>query len=110
MPLEEQSTSEVDSGEVDSLITNFETLSNTTEESCPIDGGGSPNSGYLERVSTEPGRGQARPQFQPEFQLADASARYRADSQKDEMLPLSSHWTLQQRLPRTSPEETSVPG
>ena len=37
MPLEEQSTSEVDSGEIDALITNFETLSNTTEESCPID-------------------------------------------------------------------------
>ena len=37
MLLEEQSTSEVDSGEVDALITNFETLSNTTEESCPID-------------------------------------------------------------------------
>ena len=33
MPLEEQSTSEVDSGEIDALITNFE----TTEESCPID-------------------------------------------------------------------------
>ena len=37
MPLEEPSTSEVDSGEIDALITNFETLSNTTEESCPID-------------------------------------------------------------------------
>ena len=37
MPLEEQSTSDVDSGEIDALITNFETLSNTTEESCPID-------------------------------------------------------------------------
>ena len=37
MPLEEQSTSEVDSGEIDALITNFETLSNTSEESCPID-------------------------------------------------------------------------
>ena len=37
MPPEEQSTSEVDSGEIDALITNFETLSNTTEESCPID-------------------------------------------------------------------------
>ena len=36
-PLEEQSTSEVDSGEIDALITNFETLSNMTEESCPID-------------------------------------------------------------------------
>ena len=31
-----QSTSEVGSGEIDA-ITNFETLSNTTEESCPID-------------------------------------------------------------------------
>ena len=37
MPLEEQSTSEVDSGEIDALITNFETLSNTSEESCQID-------------------------------------------------------------------------
>ena len=37
MPLEEQSVSEADSGEIDALITNFETLSNTTEESCPID-------------------------------------------------------------------------
>ena len=37
MLLYEQSTSEVDSGEIDALITNFETLSNTTEESCPID-------------------------------------------------------------------------
>ena len=37
MPPEEQSTSEVDSGATDALITNFETLSNTTEESCPID-------------------------------------------------------------------------
>ena len=37
MPLEEQSTSEVDSGEIDALITNFETLSNTSEESGPID-------------------------------------------------------------------------
>ena len=37
MLLDEQSTSEVDSGEIDALITNFETLSNTTEESCPID-------------------------------------------------------------------------
>ena len=37
IPLEEQSVSEVDSGEIDALITNFETLSNTTEESCPID-------------------------------------------------------------------------
>ena len=36
--LEEQSMSEVDSGEIDALITNFETLeSNTTEESCAID-------------------------------------------------------------------------
>ena len=33
----EQSTTDVDSGEIDALITNFETLSNTTEESCPID-------------------------------------------------------------------------
>ena len=37
MPLEEQSRSEVDSGEIDALITKFETLSNTSEESCPID-------------------------------------------------------------------------
>ena len=37
MPLEKQSVSEVDSGEIDALITNFETLSNTTEESCPIE-------------------------------------------------------------------------
>ena len=37
MPPEEQSTSEVDSGEIDALITNFETLSNTSKESCPID-------------------------------------------------------------------------
>ena len=37
MPLEEQSTSEVDSAEIDALITNFETLSNTTDDSCPID-------------------------------------------------------------------------
>ena len=37
MPLEEQSTSEVDSGEIDALITNFETLCNRSEESCPID-------------------------------------------------------------------------
>ena len=37
MLLEEQSTSEVDSGEIDALIKDFETLSNTTEESCPID-------------------------------------------------------------------------
>ena len=36
MPLEEQSTSEMDSGEIDALITNFETLNNTTEESCPM--------------------------------------------------------------------------
>ena len=33
MPPEEQSMSEVDSGEIDALITNFETLSNTSEES-----------------------------------------------------------------------------
>ena len=37
VPLEEQSTSEMDSGKIDALITNFETLSNTSEESCPID-------------------------------------------------------------------------
>ena len=37
MPPSEQSTSEVDSGEKDALITNFETLRNTTEESCPTD-------------------------------------------------------------------------
>ena len=37
MPLEEQSVSEVDSGKTDALITNFETLSNTTDESCPFD-------------------------------------------------------------------------
>ena len=37
MPLEEQSVPEVDSGEIDALITNFETLSNTTDESCPIE-------------------------------------------------------------------------
>ena len=37
MPLEEQSVSEVDPGEIDALITNFETLSNTTDESCPIE-------------------------------------------------------------------------
>ena len=37
MPLEEESVSEVDSGEVDALITDFETLSNTTDESCPIE-------------------------------------------------------------------------
>ena len=37
VPPEEQSTSEVDFGEIDALITNFETLSNTTEESSPID-------------------------------------------------------------------------
>ena len=37
MRLEEQSTSEVDSGEIDALVTNFETLSNATEESCSID-------------------------------------------------------------------------
>ena len=37
MPLEEQSTTDVHSAEIDALITNFETLSNTTEESCPID-------------------------------------------------------------------------
>ena len=37
MPLEEQSSFEVDSREIDALITNFETLSNTTDESCPID-------------------------------------------------------------------------
>ena len=29
--------SEVDSGETDALITNFETLSSTTDESCPVD-------------------------------------------------------------------------
>ena len=29
--------SEMDSGQADALITNFETLNNTTEESCPID-------------------------------------------------------------------------
>ena len=32
MPLEEHSTSEVDSAEIDALITNFETLSNTTDD------------------------------------------------------------------------------
>ena len=37
MPLEVQSVSEADPGETDVLITNFETLSNTTEESCPIE-------------------------------------------------------------------------
>ena len=37
MPLEERSVSEMDPGEVDALITNFETLSNTTEESRPIE-------------------------------------------------------------------------
>ena len=37
MPLEEQSTSEVDSAEIDALITNIETLSSTTEVSCPIE-------------------------------------------------------------------------
>ena len=37
MPLEEPSVSEVDPGAIDALITNFETLSNTTEESCPIE-------------------------------------------------------------------------
>ena len=33
MPLEEPSTSEVDLGEIDALIANFETLSNTTVQS-----------------------------------------------------------------------------
>ena len=37
MPLEEQSVSEVDPGEIDALNTNFETLSNTTEKLCPIE-------------------------------------------------------------------------
>ena len=37
MPLEEQSASEADPGEIDALIMNFETLSNTTEEPCPIE-------------------------------------------------------------------------
>ena len=37
MPLEEQSVSEADPGEIDALITNFETLSNTTKESCPVE-------------------------------------------------------------------------
>ena len=60
---------------------------------------GSPNFGHLEGVSSEPEHGQARPQFQPEFQFTDASTKYRADPPKDEMLPLSSHWTLQQGLP-----------
>ena len=32
MPLEEQSVYEVDSGEIDAMITSFETLSNMTEE------------------------------------------------------------------------------
>ena len=36
MPLEKQSVSEVDPGEIDALTTNFKTLSNTTDESCPI--------------------------------------------------------------------------
>ena len=40
---------------------------------------GSPNFGHLELVSTEPEYGKTRPQFQPEFQFTDASARYRAD-------------------------------
>ena len=35
--LEEHSVSEVDSGEIHALITNLETLSNTTGVSCPID-------------------------------------------------------------------------
>ena len=69
MPFEEQSVSEVDCGEIDALITNFETLSNTTEESCPID--------EEEAVRT---------------------------------LVTWKDWTLQQGLPRTSPEEASVPG
>ena len=66
--------------------------------------------GHLECVSTKPEHGKARPQFQPEFQFTDASTRHRADPPKDEMLPLSSHWTLQLGLPRTSPEEASVQG
>ena len=71
---------------------------------------GCPDFGHLEGVSTEPEHGQARPQFRPEFQFTDASARYRADPPKDEMLPLSSRWTLQQAQPRTSPEKAGVPG
>ena len=59
MPLEEQSTSEVDSGEMDALITNFETLSNTTD---------STNSGHLEGVSTEPERSPRIPNLRRQHQ------------------------------------------
>ena len=91
MPLEEQSVSEVDPGEIDALITNSETLNNTTETSCPIE--------EEEAVRTlvtwkESRQNQARPQLQPEFKFTDASTGYRADPPKDEMLPLSSRWTL----------------
>ena len=111
MPLEEQSVSEVDSGEIDALITNFETLSNTTEESCPIDEEEAARTLVTWKESRQNLNMVKRDRnFSQRFQFSDASARHRADSPKDEMLPLSSHWTLQQRLPRTSPEETSVPG
>ena len=71
---------------------------------------GSPDFGHLERVSTGSAHGQARPQLQPELWFPDVSTRYRADLPKGEMRPLSSRWTLQQGLPRTSPEKASAPG
>ena len=60
MPPEEKSVSEVDSGETDALITNFEDAEQHDRGVVSDRGrGGSPNFGYLEGVSTELEQGQA---------------------------------------------------
>ena len=111
MPLEEQSTSEVDSGEIDALITNFETLSNTTEESCPID--------EEEAVRTLVTWKESRQNLNVVKRDRNFSQNSNSQTPAPDIEQIRRRtrcfrcrriWTLQQRLSRTSPEETSVPG
>ena len=75
MPLEERTVSETDPGEIDALVTNFETLSNTTEESCLIEEEEAVRDfGHLEGVSEEPEHCQARPHLQSELWIQGAVA------------------------------------
>ena len=110
MPLEEQSVSEADPGETDALITNFETLSNTTEESCPIE--------EEEAVRTLVTWKESRQNLNTvkrdrNFSQSSSSQTVAPDTQeirrRTRCFPLSSRWTLQQGLPRASPEKASAP-
>ena len=88
IPLEEQSVSEVDSGERDALIANLETLNNTTEESCPID--------EEEAVRTLVTWKESRQNLN--MVKRDRNFSQSSNSQTPapgiEQIPLSSHWSL----------------